>query len=74
MALHCPHCGTEIPSENINIQGMVALCSDCNHVFNFKDHCSAAEILEHPIVEYHNCREARRNEQETAHIHGAIQV
>ena len=38
MALQCPHCGAEIPSENINIQETIALCSDCKHIFNFKDH------------------------------------
>ena len=38
MPLQCPQCGTEIPRENINIQEMVALCSDCNLVFNFRDH------------------------------------
>lgn len=38
MVLQCPQCNTEIPPENINIQEMVALCDDCNLVFNFKDH------------------------------------
>lgn len=38
MALQCPQCNTEIPPENINIQEMLALCDNCNLVFNFKDH------------------------------------
>lgn len=36
MALNCPNCGAEISAENINIQDTLALCSQCNHVFNFK--------------------------------------
>jgi hypothetical protein len=36
MALNCPNCGAEIPAENINIQETLALCDQCNHVFNFK--------------------------------------
>jgi predicted Zn finger-like uncharacterized protein len=36
MTLQCPNCGADILAENINIQEMVALCGDCNHVFSFK--------------------------------------
>jgi hypothetical protein len=36
MALQCPICNKEIAVENINIQEMVAMCKDCNHVFDFK--------------------------------------
>ena len=36
MTLQCPNCNKEIAVENINIQEMVAMCKDCNHVFNFK--------------------------------------
>lgn len=35
MELKCPNCGKVIPAENINIQEMVALCSECQHVFAF---------------------------------------
>jgi DNA-directed RNA polymerase subunit M/transcription elongation factor TFIIS len=35
MELKCPNCGEFIPAENINIQEMVALCSECQHVFAF---------------------------------------
>jgi hypothetical protein len=36
MKLKCPACGTPIPSDNINIQNMTALCSHCDNVFTFK--------------------------------------
>jgi hypothetical protein len=35
MQLKCPHCGAPIPAENINIQELVALCNECQHVFGF---------------------------------------
>jgi hypothetical protein len=35
MALKCPNCGESVPVENINIQEMVALCGECQHVFAF---------------------------------------
>lgn len=35
MALYCPDCGAEIPAENVNIQKTLALCDQCNHVFDF---------------------------------------
>lgn len=38
MALQCPECGADILAENINMQRMVVLCQDCNHVFEFGDH------------------------------------
>jgi hypothetical protein len=33
--LICPHCGKLVPSENINIQRMAAVCPACNTVFQF---------------------------------------
>ncbi|MBN2303602.1 MAG: hypothetical protein JXQ72_03950 [Anaerolineae bacterium] len=33
MKITCPHCGAAIPAANVNIQEMVALCSDCNDIF-----------------------------------------
>jgi hypothetical protein len=36
--------------------------------------CSAGEILEHPIVEYHHNRETRNDEQETTEFHCPIQA
>lgn len=41
MALNCPNCGAAIPTENINIQEMVALCDQCGNVFNFKGQVQA---------------------------------
>jgi hypothetical protein len=35
MQLRCQHCGAPIPAENINIQELVALCNECQHVFGF---------------------------------------
>jgi hypothetical protein len=35
MQLTCPHCGAEITAENINIQRMAAVCSNCHTVFGF---------------------------------------
>lgn len=33
MELQCPNCGASVPAENINIQELVAVCGECNHVF-----------------------------------------
>jgi len=35
--LKCPNCGAPIPSKNINIQKMVAVCEECDSVFTFDD-------------------------------------
>lgn len=35
MGLICPHCGKRVLSENINIQRMAAVCSNCHTVFEF---------------------------------------
>ena len=35
MELQCPHCGASIPAQNVNIQKTLAVCSQCNHVFEF---------------------------------------
>jgi hypothetical protein len=35
MELKCPNCGALIPAENINIQELLAVCSQCNHIFEF---------------------------------------
>lgn len=35
MQIKCPQCGALIPAENINIQEMLAKCSECHHVFAF---------------------------------------
>lgn len=35
MSLQCPKCGASIPTENINIQKTLALCKQCNLVFDF---------------------------------------
>ena len=37
MALQCPICGSTIPAENINMQKTLALCSPCNHIFDFSE-------------------------------------
>lgn len=36
MQLSCPNCGEGIPSENINIQEMAAVCPACDTVFPFE--------------------------------------
>lgn len=43
MALNCPNCGAAIPAENINIQKMAALCSECSHVFAFSASASGEQ-------------------------------
>ena len=35
MQLSCPQCSAQIPAENINIQQMVAVCPNCDTVFEF---------------------------------------
>jgi hypothetical protein len=35
MHLKCPNCGAAIPAGQINIQQLVAVCPDCDHVFAF---------------------------------------
>jgi hypothetical protein len=35
MQLTCPNCGQPVPSENINIQRMAAVCPACHNVFQF---------------------------------------
>ncbi|MBK6947969.1 MAG: hypothetical protein IPH16_07860 [Haliscomenobacter sp.] len=35
--LNCPNCGQLIEAEHINIENMAAVCSACNHVFNFAE-------------------------------------
>lgn len=36
MQLHCPNCDHPVAAEQINIQGMVALCERCSSVFDIK--------------------------------------
>ncbi len=36
MRVTCPHCGEVIPSANINIQRMTAVCPACDNVFQFE--------------------------------------
>ncbi len=38
MKITCRDCGATIPAANINIQRMVALCTDCNNVFALDQH------------------------------------
>lgn len=33
--LNCPNCGATVPAENINIQALMAVCSQCDTVFRF---------------------------------------
>lgn len=33
--LECPNCGAAVPAEQINVQQMVAVCPNCDTVFNF---------------------------------------
>ncbi|WP_420629125.1 hypothetical protein [Candidatus Leptofilum sp.] len=37
MKLNCPKCGTEILSENMNLDRMIAKCNRCHSVFSFAD-------------------------------------
>lgn len=42
MQLSCPNCKSEIHSADINIQQLVAMCPQCNHVFNFQQELASA--------------------------------
>ena len=35
MKLKCPACGAPIPSEQVNVQTMTAVCPECDNVFTF---------------------------------------
>jgi hypothetical protein len=37
MRLNCPKCAAEISAENVNLERLVAKCSQCDSVFNFED-------------------------------------
>ena len=37
MQLNCPNCENSVTSENINIQEMVAVCSNCDTIFSFEN-------------------------------------
>ncbi len=37
MQVTCKQCGSEIPVENLNLDRMIAKCTECNAVFNFED-------------------------------------
>ena len=41
MKITCRNCGATIPAANINIQKMVALCTECNNVFALDQHTFA---------------------------------
>jgi hypothetical protein len=41
MRLNCPKCAAEISAENINLERLVAKCSQCDSVFNFEDKLSS---------------------------------
>lgn len=43
MKLNCPECAAEIPSNNINLDRMVAKCRECNAVFGFGDQLDSSE-------------------------------
>jgi hypothetical protein len=36
MKIKCPACGAPVPAENINIQTMSAVCTECDNVFRFE--------------------------------------
>lgn len=44
MQLKCPDCGAPVPSENINIQRMTAVCPSCHAVFQFDPPASKTKI------------------------------
>ncbi len=35
LLLHCPSCAAPVPSENVNINSLVAKCGQCNTIFSF---------------------------------------
>ncbi|MEO1647078.1 MAG: hypothetical protein AAFR67_17965, partial [Chloroflexota bacterium] len=43
--LHCPNCATAIPSASINIQQTIAVCPNCDAVFNFADKVSSTQKI-----------------------------
>jgi hypothetical protein len=49
MELKCRNCGALIPAENINIQELLAVCSQCNHVFEFSRSAVARKPKPHKL-------------------------
>jgi hypothetical protein len=49
MELKCRNCGALIPAENINIQELLAVCSRCNHVFEFNRSAVARKPKPHKL-------------------------
>ncbi|MGD8451320.1 MAG: hypothetical protein PVJ57_05825 [Phycisphaerae bacterium] len=37
MHVHCPHCGAQIPADDLNVDSAIARCRTCNAVFSFAD-------------------------------------
>ncbi len=43
MQINCRQCGAEIPADNINLDRLVAKCSECNSVFSLADQFGEAD-------------------------------
>ena len=48
MELKCTNCGSIILAENINIQKTLAVCAECNHVFDFSNMMLARKAKKRP--------------------------
>jgi len=50
MQLECPNCQTSILSEDINLEKLVAKCSNCHAVFAFEEKLTTERTLHRPEV------------------------
>lgn len=48
--LSCPNCGADIQTKDVNIQRLVAMCSQCNTAFSFEDRLTSTSTRERPDV------------------------
>jgi predicted Zn finger-like uncharacterized protein len=46
MQIQCPHCAAQIPAAQINLDRLLATCSQCNAVFSFADQVEGAETIQ----------------------------
>jgi hypothetical protein len=47
MQIDCRQCSAEIPAENVNLNRLVAKCSECNSVFSIADRFADADGYQH---------------------------
>ena len=48
--LNCPNCSHIIPAKDININELVAKCTNCHHVFNFVEKKASSPIRHRPEI------------------------